>query len=819
MGCGWSSRGRRRLALAVLAAAPLLACEPASAPAPGGERAERVDRVERIVLVSIDTLRADHVGAYGAEKAETPTLDALAAEGTRFETAISPAPLTLPSHTTLLTGRDPPSHGVRHNGLFRRPPDVLPLAEHLRGAGFATAAFVSAFVLDARFGLDGGFDHYDDELGMLSGAVVSISSRPADRTIDAALAWLEHAPERFFLFVHLYDPHAPYDAPEPFASRFVGRPYDAEIAFADAQLGRLRSGIESRFAGGTLWAVTSDHGESLGEHDEPTHSYLVYDATQRVPLIAAGPGVPRGRVVSGVVALADVAPTLLELAELPALPGAGGASLAPALRDGGESPRRAAWVETLATQLDLGWSPLLGARTAAEKYVRAPEPELYELGADPKELRNLASQRRERAAELDRWVEEQLAVGRPVVPSFTPDAEERARLEALGYLRGAGPTHADPALGRVGGPDPKREMKGQVHVDAILTLLGERRGAEALAAYDRIPTPGFAVRLMGANAALLVGDFARAEREARAALELAQLPEPWIVIAKVQHHAGHDAEAKRSLERALALDPEKSHAWLGLGVLAEEAGKREEALELYERARALPNVTAEALWRSAALELEAGRRDAASTVLAQIPQAELRLPEAAQRLARAERDAGRPELARTRVDGALRAYPHVADLWLLKGDLLDQQGDLPGAMAARRKALDLAPSQPDAQNAVAWTLGRLGRNLAEADGLASRAIEQLGRTPALLDTLATVRVGQRRYDEALALADEGLAVATVDRVDLSFRRAEALAGLGRREEAEQALARARSEAESSPRAWSTWPEAERRVAKLLGAAS
>jgi tetratricopeptide (TPR) repeat protein len=673
-------------------------------------------------------------------------------------------------------------------------------------------------VLDSRFGLDGGFDHYDDELGMLSGALASVSSRSGDRTVDAVLAWLERAPARFFLFVHLYDPHAPYDAPEPFATRFAGRPYDAEIAFADAQLGRLRAALESRFAGGTLWWVTSDHGESLGEHDEPTHSYLVYDATQRVPLIVAGPGVPRGRVTSGVVALADVAPTLLELAALPPLPGAAGTSLAPALREGRESPRRAAWVETLATQLDLGWSPLLGARTRAEKYVRAPEPELYDLGADPGELRNLASERAERAAELDRWVEEQVTGGRPVAPSFSPDAEERAQLEALGYLRGAAPAHADPSLGRVGGPDPKREIGSQVHVDAILTLLGERRGAEALAAYDRIPTPGFSVRLMGANAALLVGDFARAEREARAALELAHLPDPWIVIAKVQHQAGDDAEARRSLQRAVALDPEKSHAWLGLGVLAEDEGKHDEAMQLYQRARALPNVSAEVLWRIAALELEAGRRDAASAVLAQIPQVELRLPEAAQRLARAERDAGRSELALTRVEGALRAYPHVADLWLLKAELLDQQGDLHGAMAARRNALRLAPGQPDAQNAVAWTLGRLGRSLGEADALASRAIEQLGRKPPLLDTLATVRVSQRRFQEALALADEGLALATAgDRVDLWFRRAEALAGLGRREEAQQALARARQEAEASPRAWSTWPEAERRVERLLAA--
>jgi arylsulfatase A-like enzyme len=419
-------RGRRRrsrwdASLAQLAlAAALAACGGPADPA------AESDRVERIVLVSIDTLRADHVGCYGDEAAETPALDALAAEGARFETAISPAPLTLPSHTTLLTGRDPPQHGIRHNGVFRLPADVVPLAEHVRASGFATAGFVSAFVLDGRFGLERGFDHYDDQIGLISSAAsgAAAAERHADRTVDAAIAWLDDAPDRFFLFVHLYDPHAPYNPPAPYAARFAGRPYAGEIAFADAQVGRLRAALATHWPQGTLWWLTSDHGESLGEHGEPTHSYAVYDATQRIPMLVAGPGVPRGGVVTGVAALSDVAPTLLELAGLPPLPGTPGTSLAAALRVSGESPRAAAWVETLATQLDLGWSPLLGVRTARHKYVRAPEPELYDMAADPRELTNRATALPELAAELDRMVEQIAAAGRPVELSFRPDAEE-----------------------------------------------------------------------------------------------------------------------------------------------------------------------------------------------------------------------------------------------------------------------------------------------------------------------------------------------------------------------------------------------------------
>jgi arylsulfatase A-like enzyme/Flp pilus assembly protein TadD len=806
-------RCRRPRALAALACAAALGCNA------GGEPAAGDGRIERIVLVTIDTLRADHVGAYGATAAETPALDAFAAEGVRFETAISPAPLTLPSHATLLTGQDPPRHGVRHNGLFRLPAEAPSLAEHLRGSGFATAAFVSAFVLDRRFGLDRGFDHYDDGLGLMKGTVSGVSSRAGDQTVDAARAWLASAPDRFFLWLHLYDPHAPQNAPEPWASRFAGREYDGDVAFADAQLARLRAALEERWRGGTLWCLTSDHGESLGEHREPTHAYSVYDATQRVPLIVAGPGVPRGATVTGVAALADVAPTLLELAGLPPLPAASGSSLAAPVREGAASPRAAAWVETLATQLDLGWSPLYGARTASEKYVRAPEPELYDLAADPRELANVAPQRRARAAELDAWVEEQLAAGRPVAPSFAPNAAERAQLEALGYLRGAEAPGGGVELGRVGGPDPKHELGSQLDIDAILILLNERRGAEALAAYDRIERPGFSVRVIGANAALLAGDFDRAEREAHAALALAELPEPWIVLAKVQIQREQHEAARHSIERALALDGDKAQAWVWLGAVAESEGDTEEAIRLYERARAMPSVSPSALWRLAALRLEAGQRDEARAVLAEVPQSELRLPEATFRLARAERAAGRADLARTRVEGALRDYAHVADLWLLKGELLDQEGKLREAVAARRNALRLAPERADLQNAVAWSLGRLGWNLAEADRLAASALRSAGRKPALLDTLATIRIAQGRYADALALSDEGLGGAEgKDRVDLLFRRAEGLAGLGRRAEAAEALALARREGAAQPPAWSTWPEAERRVERLLAAA-
>lgn len=274
--------------------------------------ATRREVTERVVLVTIDTLRADRLGCYGAEGAHTPNVDTLAASGVRFETAISRVPLTLPAHASLMTALDPPQHGVRHNSIHRLADDLPTLAESLRGSGFATAAFVGALVLDRRFGLARGFDVYDDDVGRMSSPTVGYAERIASEVVDAALGWLDSAPPRFFLWVHFYDPHLLYAPPPGFAAAFASDRYAGEIAFVDHELGRLLAGIEARFGpAGRLVVVTSDHGESLGEHGERTHAYGVYDATQRVPLILSGAGWPKGQVVETPVRLVDVAPTLL----------------------------------------------------------------------------------------------------------------------------------------------------------------------------------------------------------------------------------------------------------------------------------------------------------------------------------------------------------------------------------------------------------------------------------------------------------------------------------------------------------------------------
>jgi tetratricopeptide (TPR) repeat protein len=625
------------------------------------------------VLVTIDTLRADHVGCYGAEWASTPTLDGLARRGVRFTTAISPAPLTLPSHATLFTALDPPEHGVRANGAFRLEEGVPTLAERFESAGFATAAFVSAFVLDRRFGLARGFAHYDDALGVQN-EEIGVASRPGGASVDAALAWLESAPERFFLWLHLYDPHAPYEPPEPHRTRQLGRPYDGEIAYADAELGRLLAALDARFPDGrTLVAVTADHGESLGEHGEPTHAFSVYDATQRVPLLLAGPGVPQGAVDERLVRLADLAPTLLALTGLPPLAGASGASLLPA-PDGPDAEPRVAWVETLATQIDLGWSPLLGVRTREHKYVRAPRPELYELASDPGETRNLAAENEALVARLDALVEAR-AARQKAVPNLGVDPETAQRLEALGYLAASEPAPSGQPLGQVGGPDPKERIQDLELLREVLTDLRQRRGREALERFAALGPLGFELEVLRGEAALLANDLDAARASARRARQQgARRASAHVLAGRVEEAAGRLDEAEASFREALRRDPESGAARVGLGRVAEARGDPDAARDHYQQARSLRRVEAEALWRLAALEIESRSHDAARAILAELPQSFARSPDAAVRLARAEAAAGRLDLARLRVKGALRDYPDASELRELEAQLREEAG-------------------------------------------------------------------------------------------------------------------------------------------------
>jgi arylsulfatase A-like enzyme/Flp pilus assembly protein TadD len=600
---------------------------------------------ERVLLLSIDTLRADHVGCYGASNAHTPNLDAIAAQGVRFEVALSPVPLTLPAHASLLTGLEPPAHGVRHNSIHRLGAELPTLAERMRDAGYATAAFVGAVVLDRRFGLDRGFDVYDDHTSGRVSASTGYGERTADEVVEATLAWLEAAPDRFFLWVHFYDPHMGYEPPAGFASAFASDPYAGEIAFVDAEIGRLLRAIRARWGEQKLLVVaTSDHGESLGEHGEATHSYTIYEATQRIPLLLSGPGLRAGGVAPGPASLLDVAPAILSWVGAQPLPEAAGRDLRELLgRD--ELDRRSLYMETVATQLDFGWSALLGVRSGRFKYIRAPRPELYDLALDPGEIRNRVGEEPALAAELDALLERHLAGPRRTAPAVELPEEDRAHLRSLGYLVPEG-TEDVVTLGRVGGTDPKDAMGVLRELTLAQADLLQGRPEQAVARLRALDDTANTVAAHLAAARLAAGDPAGAAHTARAVLiqepgrtdmrillaralaeqgrkdeadlALAGLapdtaPAPWVALgaARGELASGRSTAALHRLALARARHPNDLSLAQAHGNLLEAAGRLEEALTAREAALALapdqPGAANDVAWTLALLGQELER--------------------------------------------------------------------------------------------------------------------------------------------------------------------------------------------------------------------
>lgn len=395
----------------------------------------------RILLVTFDTTRADRLGCYGNEDRLTPNLDRLAAEATLFEHAVAQVPTTLPSHSTMFTGLYPQDHGVRYNLMFRLGPEAHTLAEIVSEAGFATAAFPGSYILDRKYGLAQGFDTFADpptlERGMRSHPDDLL--RNAAEGVDLALDWLAgHRGEKSFVWLHFWEPHHPYEPPFPYSSRYRERPYDGEIAYADEQFGRLYDSLRGDGEWDrTLLVVAGDHGEGLHDHDESYHSYLVYETTQRVPLILRAPRVAASRVSEPVV-LADLMPTLLDLAGLPVPEGLRGISLRPAL-DGGDLPRRDLYFESLAGSLNYGWAELRGVRSGRWKLIDSSDPELYDLEEDPEERINLAGLEAERVQDLRAAlaaVADPLAAEAPAqqAQEAVLDAETQLFLASLGYV-------------------------------------------------------------------------------------------------------------------------------------------------------------------------------------------------------------------------------------------------------------------------------------------------------------------------------------------------------------------------------------------------
>jgi len=494
-------------------------------------------REQNVLLVTIDTLRADALRSYGG-RAATPNLDHLAAQGARFTFAHAHAVVTLPSHASILTGLLPYEHGIRDNSGFRLPDDTPTLATQLKSAGFSTGAFIGAFPLTRRFGLATGFDVYDDQISELQGdRAMAVPERPADEVVSRAIGWIDRTPDRFFAWVHVFDPHSPYAPPDPFRAEYADQPYHGEVAFVDHALGPLFERLRS-LNRPTLVIVTSDHGESLGEHNELTHGMFAYEPTLRVPLIIAtvspGGDAPRGRVIDVPARHVDIAPTVLRALDLPGDDGWTGAALQPVITSG-RGADRPTYFESMTYHLVRGWAPLRGVIVAREKFIDQPVQELYDLQTDPGELRNVAHPRRART-DLLAGVLKTFDVMLPSRPG-RESSEVAAALRSLGYVSGS---------------------------TAPRTVYTERDDLKNLAGLNR--------RLHEADDALHAGDYDRAIALLAAVLD--QRPDTAdaiVAMARAYWALGDAREAVGVLDRAVASGVTADEVRLRLGLYLAES--------------------------------------------------------------------------------------------------------------------------------------------------------------------------------------------------------------------------------------------------------
>lgn len=551
-----------------------------------------------VLLFTLDTTRADHLGCYGRLDARTPNIDGLAAEGILFKNATAQAPLTLPSHASIFTGNYPFRHGVRDNGGFYLGPENTTLAELLKRKGWTTGAFVGAFVLDSRWGLNQGFDFYYDNFDFAKYKKVGLDSvqREGGEVVKAFFDWFQtNGDRRFFTWIHLYDPHTPYEPPEPYKSEFSGRPwglYDGEIAYADSLIGRVLDGLRQKgILEKTIVVVAADHGESLGEHGESFHAFFIYDATVSVPLILRLPASSlKAKVINDQVENVDIMPTLLDLLGVAVPDEVQGRSLVPLLAGSRSGPERMAYSESFYPRYHYGWSELKSLRTGRYQYIQAPRPELYDIVRDPLETSNIygrnGSEAEKFAEEMKRIEARSRARGDESKAPRQPDADTLEKLKALGYVGGF---TSSARLSRSAGlADPK----DKIH---LYNKIKQAEGASADREYDKAlerlgeaiaEDPGIMeARQVRGQIYMELDRPAEAIEECRAALDIDPEYETAIfTMAQAFRKIKKYDEAAAGFERLIQMDPKDPKPYLNLGEISIDTGDLDSAVSHLEKA-------------------------------------------------------------------------------------------------------------------------------------------------------------------------------------------------------------------------------------------
>lgn len=662
--------------LAAVLTAALVGCSTS----PPGERPR--PRPRNVLLITLDTLRADAVGSSGNRSAQTPWLDRLAAGGLRFTNARAHNVVTLPSHVNILTGRLPPDHGVRDNAGFRLGAREETLATRLAASGFRTGAFISAFPLDSRFGLARGFDVYDD-------AFVDVAPRPAfleqeragAQTVAAAMRWLhadavnrdgkERQPS--FAWIHLYEPHYPYAPPEPYRSRFASDLYAGEVAAVDSALGPLlRPILDQGAQTDTLVVVTSDHGEALGDHGESTHGIFAYEATLKVPLLIYYPPLFGSRVVDAAVSHIDVLPTILEALGMQVPSGLRGRSVLK-VTSASEERDDVTYFEALSGSLNRGWAPLSGIVVDGLKYIDLPLPELYDLRADPGEAHNLVGERTQQVARFQELLQ---AVGRLDARRVDETTEVKQRLRSLGYITSTGPkapkkfSEAD---------DPKRMIHVETELQEIVRLYVD---GEVMAALSR----------------------------ARALS--AQQPDNRVVLlqlANLERETGNLGQAIAALKHAVSLDPGDAESASLLGATLTAANKPHDAVDLLRPYAAAADADVQVLVALALAEARLGAYPDALRVLEKALVQDRSNGMILVTAGTVELMAGRRAQARAAFESALAISPENARAHSSLGALAAEEGQLEESLQHWRRAVAIDPDEFEKLLAVGLSLAHAGR--------------------------------------------------------------------------------------------------------------
>ncbi len=625
-----------------------------------------------VVLITIDTLRADHVGCYGYKQIKTPNIDGLAADGARFERAFAVVPVTLPSHSSMLTGTYPMLSGMHDFSGNKLSPLQPTLASVLKQAGYQTGAVIGAAVLDSRFGLNQGFDFYYDhfDFSRLDEANLDEMERPGNVVADVALDWLaKNSQKKFFLWMHLYDPHFPYRPPEPYSREYAAQPYDGEIAFADEQVGRLLRFLKEKgIYKNTVIVLCGDHGESLGEHGEKTHGFFIYNATMHVPLIIRLPENAAARVVADPVSLVDLMPTVLSSVGLEIPSQVQGRSLLTELRD--EHSDRVLYGETFLPRIHFNWSELRGSENTKYHFIDAPRPELYDVAKDPGEVHNLVTEKKAVAEEMRAKLMGMIrdySAGKELAEKTGLDPALMERLKALGYAGfsgGGAPISNDPTSNDSTGssrklPDPK----------------------DRVATYELI------------SDAIADSQHGR-YRESIDKLKSAVKTEPNSVPAHYLqgldfYHLKMFAEAVDELQKTVQLSPDYALAFFNLGMAQAHAGQIDAAIVTLQRT----------------LQLDATNFDAAYNLgVAFIQKRQL-------------------EPAAAALRQSVSINPEFANGHRALGETLLYLDKLDDAIAELRRAVELAPQDLTMHESLAKALAAKGLT-AEADEETRRAQQQ-----------------------------------------------------------------------------------------------